>query len=388
MQSTKRRLRSSGGQKGSEIQSKFVFFPKPDSLGKKKLSQHSLNLPAKNLPSKLTFPIWTLFVQGLQNFVPMVVFYPKRQITRNVLSCPPSSKHLSRKVKDVVTTLPSFFVKVDVCRKHCPHTHVLKVLHFLSRFFSEIWVAAEFSGNGVMEEKRLSIVYHLVSTNSEKVRVGSCFGGNVVKRLLKYKHESENGDDVVSQWIREVKFESSRLIPMHVEVCTKERIRRVEQEHIEAFGCELNPKRAYLSAEQRAAYNRAKAKEWASLHPESVREYAREYHKANRESLNEKKKGWRESNAEKVREARERLRPWNMEKVTCGCGDVASRCSMWYHIRSKSKKRTLSSLEVGLNPLVSNQEVHEKVTKEHSQSQHNGTIRRDAYSKTFAKYFK
>ena len=84
-----------------------------------------------------------------------------------------------------------------------------------------------------MGEERLSTVYHVVSTNSEKASIGSLWGMNLTKRLGTYKRDSVRGHDNASRWIREVGVDSLRIIPMITKVCTMREIRRLEQESIE-----------------------------------------------------------------------------------------------------------------------------------------------------------
>ena len=116
-----------------------------------------------------------------------------------------------------------------------------------------------------MSKERLSIIYHLVSTNSDKVRVGSTWGGKLGKRLETYERDSESGSDVTSKWIREVGSDTLRIIPMVVMVCDLDTLRKVEQASIDTYGCGLNPRRDFIPEEDRGVslkwYHRSKESE-------------------------------------------------------------------------------------------------------------------------------
>ena len=89
---------------------------------------------------------------------------------------------------------------------------------------------------------------------------------------------------------------------MHLVVCTKEEIRRVEQSHIESFGCELNPVRAQASAE--VVRERDRARRTRDL--EKFKEKERRYAAANRGRNRERSRLWYEA---------------NKGFVTCDCGE-------------------------------------------------------------------
>ena len=149
-------------------------------------------------------------------------------------------------------------------------------------------------------------MYYLVSTKSDKVRVGSVWGD----RLATYRYHSGFGGEPVSKWIMDFGKESLRIIPMVVVVCSVRDVRRLEQQSINCYGCELNTRRACL------------------LEEEEKRGYDRVYHEVNKERGNRASRRYYESHGEEMR-AR-----WR-EKVTCGCGSGMSRSSTSTHIRSQ-----------------------------------------------------
>ena len=162
------------------------------------------------------------------------------------------------------------------------------------------------------EEERLSMVYHLVSTNSDKVRVGSLWGTDPRQRLAKYKSVSRWDNSAVGMWVRGVGVDSLRIIPMVVRVCTMREIRMLEQEHIEYYGCEINPLSAYLSEGERREYYCRYGKEYRSNNRERASAYFARY----------------------GRENRERIRSKRGEKVLCECGLSVRRADLARHRRS------------------------------------------------------
>ena len=163
-----------------------------------------------------------------------------------------------------------------------------------------------------MDEKRLSTVYHLVSTRSDKIRVGSLWGTDLAQRLAKYRYVSRHSDDAVSRWVREVGVDSLRIIPMVVKVCTLDEVRMLEQEHINTYGCELNPLSAYLSADERDEYYCKCGQGYRERNGEKLKVYFAEH---------------RRKNAERIRKR-------VSERVSCGCGSVVRRGDFARHIKT------------------------------------------------------
>ena len=116
--------------------------------------------------------------------------------------------------------------------------------------------------------------------------------------------------------------------PMDVRLCTMREIRVVEQEHIEVFGCELNPISSYVSDEERRERDVRSKKAYHEVNKDRDNERSRSYREVNRERLNELSMEWYWGNRERV-SARRR------ERVTCDCGDVVTRGAMSAHRRSQ-----------------------------------------------------
>ena len=101
---------------------------------------------------------------------------------------------------------------------------------------------------------------------------------------------------------------------MIVKVRSMREIRRLEQEHISLFGCELNPIRAYLSEEKRKELKRVSNSVWAM---------------ANRDKDRGSKRAWKRRNWERY-----------CEKVVCECGEPVSRNNISRH-KGKSNKHAI-----------------------------------------------
>ena len=173
-----------------------------------------------------------------------------------------------------------------------------------------------------MSEERLSTVYHLVSTNSEKVRVGSEWGGDLGSRLGFYKWKSTRESDAISKWIKGVGADSLRTIPMVVRVCTMREVRIID-----TYGCELNPIGAYTSEEDKKEAARVRTRMYTLANPDMVREGKKTWHEANRERCNQISLAYRKANWRRISERK-------VERVLCGCGFVVTRGSLSGHRRS------------------------------------------------------
>ena len=107
-----------------------------------------------------------------------------------------------------------------------------------------------------MGELRLSYVYILASTESDKLRVVSTFGYSLEERLRLYKLDSKRKSCNVSRWVAGLNYKSLRIISMVVMFCDKITLRKKEQEFIEVYGCDLNQTTAFLGKEERLRISR------------------------------------------------------------------------------------------------------------------------------------
>ena len=131
------------------------------------------------------------------------------------------------------------------------------------------------------EKEVLKYVYLFASTRSDKVMVHSVRRMELRGRLLAYKSESSRSDDVVSRWIRTVGEDSLRIIPMVATIGDSLAVRKVEQDFIGRYGCELNPIRAVESPE----VTREKGLRYLRENPEKRRETQRAYRERNRKVI-------------------------------------------------------------------------------------------------------
>lgn len=115
-------------------------------------------------------------------------------------------------------------------------------------------------------------------------------------RKANHKRACNNGKDfLVYNTIRENGgWQYCTMVPIQeVEVETKLQARIIEEDVRVKYNAQMNAKRAYISEEDRIAYNKEKDASWRDTNKEHIAEY---------------KKLWREENKEKCKEYRRRGR--------------------------------------------------------------------------------
>ena len=162
-------------------------------------------------------------------------------------------------------------------------------------------------------------IYKIVNCVDDKVYVGSTCR-SLYDRLQKHKEKSKKNDYKVYRHFDDIGWNNVKIELVENFKCdNKTELRIREQYWIEELNPELNTIRAYLSKEDKKAYNDKYSKQYRKENPEKIKKYLLE----NNEKITKQKN----------------------EKFVCECGGKYSCSGKARHFKSKKHQKHLSTIQ-------------------------------------------
>ena len=214
-------------------------------------------------------------------------------------------------------------------------------------------------------------IYKLVSSQTDKIYIGSSCQKQLSKRLGQHKTDYKkylNGKNRYMSSFEIVKYPDAKIILVQAYPNCKNSMERCmfEQGHIDIVDC-VNKLRAYTSPELAKEHNKERKKEYYEENKDQILENSKKYNDAHKEEIAIYYKEHYENNKEKILEYhkeyydthkeesairykkrydenKEKILEYAREKVICVCGAELTRGSLSKHKTSKIHQTNLNNL--------------------------------------------